>query len=85
MDNTVTKTYRGTQEKAIALFHADAEVMRAQGYDAIDKDWVPGSYGCGSFLLALLLFFACVGIFIFIYMLFVKPPGKLMVTYRLRS
>ena len=78
------KTYRGSQEGAIALFRKDAELMAAQGYFPKSQSWVPGSYGCFSFLVALLLCFVIIGILIFIYMLIVKPDGVLTVTYELR-
>jgi hypothetical protein len=78
------KTYRGTQEGAITLFRKDAELMAAQGYFPKSQSWVPGSYGCFSFLVALLLCFLIIGILIFIYMLIVKPDGVLTVTYELR-
>ena len=81
----IIKTYRGSQERATALFQADAPKMAAQGYFPTSQSWAPGSYGCGSFLLALLLCFLIVGIFIFIYMLIVKPDGVLSVTYELRA
>jgi hypothetical protein len=78
------KTYKGSQERAIALFRKDAELMAAQGYFPKSQSWVPGSYGGFSFLMALLLCFIVIGILIFIYMLIVKPDGVLTVTYELR-
>jgi len=80
----LVKTYHGTQEQATALFRSDAEKMAAQGYFPTAQTWAPGSYGCAAFLIALLLCLLLIGILVFIYMLIVKPPGTLSVTYELR-
>lgn len=83
-EKLIIKTYTGSQEKAFADFQADALKMANEGYYPSTQTWVPGSYGCGSFLGALLLCFLIVGFLIFIYMLIVKPDGTLSVTYELR-
>jgi len=59
--------------------------MASQGYVPTSQTWAPGAYGCGAFLVALLLCVILVGIVIFIYMLLVKPDGTLSVTYELRA
>lgn len=79
------RTYKGSQERAIALYHKDLELMAAQGYFPKSQIWAPGSYGFFDFLVALLLCFLIIGILVFIYMLIVKPDGVLTVTYELRS
>ena len=79
------KTYRGTQAQATAAFLADAQRMAAQGFVPTSQSWAEGSYGCGSFLIALVLCLLLIGILIFVYMLIVKPAGTLTVTYELRS
>lgn len=81
----IVKTYRGNQTRATELFHQDAALMAAQGYVPTSQTWAPGEYGCGAFLLALLLCFLIIGILVFIYMLLVKPDGTLSVTYELRT
>jgi hypothetical protein len=80
----IIKTYKGNQEQATAAFQADSAKMAAQGYYPTSQTWAPGSYGCGAFLLALLLCIIFIGILVFIYMLIVKPAGTLSVTYELR-
>ena len=80
----VVRNYTGSQESATRAFQADAAKMAKQGYFPISQTWAPGAYGCGSFLLALLLCIVLIGIIVFIYMLIVKPPGTLSVTYELR-
>ena len=81
----IVMTYKGSQEAATAAFQADAAKLAAQGYVPTSQSWAPGAYGCGSFLVALLLCIVLIGILVFIYMLFVKPDGTLSVTYELRE
>jgi len=69
----------------MADYQADAARLAAQGYFPISQSWAPGSYGCGAFLLALLLCVVLIGILVFIYMLIVKPAGTLSVTYEFRA
>ena len=80
----IVKTYKGSQARATELFQADAAKMSAQGYVPTSQSWAAGTYGCGSFLIALLLCFLIIGFLVFIYMLLVKPEGTLSVTYELR-
>ncbi len=81
----IVRTYRGSQSSAVAQFRADAVRLAAQGYFPTSQSWAPGSYGCGCFIVAVLLCFLLIGILIFIYMLIVKPAGTLSVTYELRA
>jgi hypothetical protein len=81
----IIKTYRGDQQQATIAFQTDAAKMAAKGYFPTAQSWAPGTYGCGAFLLALLLCIILVGILVFIYMLIVKPSGILSVTYELRQ
>ena len=81
MLQTQVKTYKGKQADAAAAFQVDAANMAAQGYLPTSQSWAPGSYGCGSFIVAGLLCFLLIGLFVFIYMLIVKPDGTLTVTY----
>ena len=80
----LVKTYRGPEAEATTAFQRDAPLMAQRGYYPISQIWTPGEYGCGAFLVALVLCLLCVGIFIFFYMLIVPPPGALMVTYQYR-
>lgn len=68
----------------MALYQADAANMAAAGFFPISQSWAPGTYGCGAFLIALLLCVVLIGILVFIYMLIVKPDGTLTVTYEFR-
>ena len=81
----IVKTYTGSQSEATTAFQRDAAKMAAQGYVPTSQTWTPGEYGCGSFLVALLLCVVLIGILVFIYMLIVKPPGTLTVNYEFRG
>jgi hypothetical protein len=80
-EEIIVKSYKGTQEKAMAAFRSDATKMASSGYSPTSQVWAPGAYGCGSFVLALILCFVIIGLIIFVYMLIVKPAGTLTVTY----
>ena len=79
------KTYKGTQQQANDAFQRDVSSMAEKGYFPTAQSWAPGAYGCGAFLVALLLCLILIGILVFIYMLIVKPDGTLSVTYEFRS
>ena len=81
----IVRTYKGSQATAIAAYQADAANMAAAGYFPTSQSWAPGAYGCGAFLVALLLCVILIGILVFVYMLIVKPEGSLSVTYELRA
>jgi len=81
----IVKTYQGRQEVAQKAYLKDADKMAKKGYFPVDDRWEEGKWGTGQFVLALLLCLIVIGIIIFIYMLLVKPPGKLTVTYEHRS
>lgn len=85
METTVVKTYHGREQAAAQAFQSDAAAMAAKGYHPTSQQYAPGSYGCGSFIIAALLCLVLIGIIVFIYMLVVKPPGVLTVTYEYRA
>ena len=77
----IVRRYRGHQTRATADFQRDAQNLVAKGYYPVNEVWAPGSWGCGAFLIALLLCFVLIGFVVFIYMVIVKPDGTLTVTY----
>lgn len=81
----IVATYSGREDAAMSLFRIDAKKKAEQGYYPTSQSYAPGSYGCGQFVLAALLCFLIIGFIIFIYMLIVKPAGKLSVTYEYRG
>ena len=80
----ITK-YRGSQEQASSSFQKDAIEMAAKGLFPISQSWAPGQWGAGPFIIALLLCVILIGIVVFIYLLIVKPPGTLTITYERRA
>ena len=82
----VVFTYRGKQQSdTTEAFRSDAARLATKGYFPTTQNWSEGQYGCGDFILALLLCFLLVGFLVFIYMLIVKPDGTLTVTYTLQT
>jgi hypothetical protein len=83
---TIVRTYSGHQQAdANTKFVAEAERLGAAGYAPSTQSWAAGQYGCGSFLIAVLLMIVLVGFLVFIYMLVVKPDGTLTVTYQRKA
>lgn len=79
---TLIRTYRGKQQAdAVQRFQIEAAVLAGKGYRPTSQSWAQGQWGCGAFLIALILFLVIIGLFIFLYMLIVKPAGTLTVTY----
>jgi hypothetical protein len=85
MQEIIVKSYRGDHAKANQLFMNDAVHMGAKGYTPVAQTYVPGTYSCMEFGLALLACLIVIGIIIFIYMIIVKPSGTLTVTYKLKD
>jgi hypothetical protein len=81
----IVRTYKGSEGSAAAAFQRDAQSLAAQGYYPVSQNWAQGSWGCGAFIVALILCVVLIGILIFIYMLIVKPAGTLTVTYEYRA
>jgi hypothetical protein len=77
----MTRTYRGTPSEGEVLRSAEADVLARHGYLQSSQSYVEGKWGFGSYLAALLLCFVVVGFLILVYMLIMKPPGTLTVTY----
>jgi hypothetical protein len=84
MPRVIVRTYKGSQDSAAQKFQRDAAGLAIQGYFPVTQSYAPGSWGCGAFAAATLLSLLLVGLFVFLYMLLVKPPGTLTVTYELR-
>lgn len=78
---TVVRVYKGSIETASADAAEHAPLMAQAGYREVSRVYTPGSWGCGAFLVALVLAFLLIGILIFIYLIVVKPAGSLVVTY----
>jgi hypothetical protein len=82
----LVRVYRAYQQSdAVAVFQTDAASLADHGYRPVSQSWAQGQWGCGAWLVALLLCFVLIGGLVFLYMLIVKPDGTLTVTYELAS
>ncbi|HEY3637174.1 MAG TPA: zinc ribbon domain-containing protein [Rhizomicrobium sp.] len=81
----IVRRYKGHQSNATEAFQKEAQTLSAQGYYPAGQSWAPGTWGCGLFLIGILLCFIGIGVLILIYMLLVKPDGTLTVTYEYRA
>lgn len=83
-ESIIVKRYSGSHKKATLAYQNHSKNMIRQGYHPVSQSWAPGNYSTGAFIMALLLCLLLIGVFIFIYMILVKPAGILTVTYELR-
>jgi len=84
-DKNIVWWYEGSEAIARAAFLKDAQKRSKEGYYPVSENYTPGRYSGWDFLFALLLCFILIGIIVFIYMLIVKPKGRLTVTYEYRK
>jgi len=83
---TKVKSYKGSHSTSSRIFKKDAALMAKTGYYPISQNFHADSWGFGSFLIALVLCFVIIGIFIFIYMLIFRPSGGVLtVTYEYKG
>jgi hypothetical protein len=79
---TIVRVYHGAQQSdAVRDFQRDAAALAQGGYQPTSQSWAQGQWGCGAFLIALLLCLVLIGFLVFIYLLVVHPSGTLTVTY----
>jgi len=82
----LVRSYKGTQSESANLFEADAAVLAADGYFPVSQNWAPGQWSGTAFAIAFLLIFLFgLGLLILAYLLIVRPPGTLVVTYGMRT
>jgi hypothetical protein len=73
----IVRTYKAKhQSDAVAQAVTEAE---RDGLIIVSQSWEPGKWGCGAFVIALLLCLLVVGLLVFLYLLIVKPDGELTV------
>ena len=81
---TMTRRYAGKYEDAMAAYQADAARMASAYWYPVNQQYTPGTWGCGAWILAFILFVVLVGLLILVYMLVARPAGELVVTYQYR-
>ncbi len=83
---TIVRAYWGAQQSdAVRVFEQDASELARFGYQPRMLSWAEGRWGCGAFVVALLLAVILVGLLMFLYMLVVRPDGILTVAYARRD
>jgi hypothetical protein len=80
----VTVRYQGKYDAAMAWFQDDAQIRAGEYWYPVNQQYVPGSWGCGAWILAFLALVVLVGIIILAYMIVARPAGELIVTYEYR-
>jgi hypothetical protein len=76
--------YKGEYEQSSASFGRHAPLSAERNWYPISLTYVPGTWGLGTWVIALLLLFLVVGIVVLVYMIVVRPPGELVVIYEYR-
>ena len=83
--STLVRVYRGKQQADTApRLQQDTDLLGRAGYKPTTQSWAQGQWGCGAWLVALVLCILLIGILVFLYMLIVKPDGSLNVTFERR-
>jgi hypothetical protein len=84
LQRILVRVYEAPQQQdAVAAFQLEATKLADDGYRPGSQSWAQGEWGCGAWLVALLLCLVLVGILVFIFMIIVHPAGCLTVTYEL--
>lgn len=77
----LARVYPGYHEQATELFQMDAENLAVGGYLPLTQSYAEGRYGSWFTTIAAVLVVFGIGILMLLYMMAVKPPGSLSVTY----
>jgi hypothetical protein len=87
---SLVRLYRGSQQPdAVAEFEKEASSLATRGYLPSTQSWATGQWGVGAWLIAVLacllialaIWLLVVAVFVFAFMLIVRPDGSLTVTY----
>lgn len=81
---TIIRRYGGSYRAATRTFEADAALHAEMQWAATSVGYVPGQWRLADFVAAFLLVPVVVGWVILAYLVAVKPPGELVVTYEYR-
>jgi hypothetical protein len=80
--SVVIVSYLGrTSEEAAIAFREDSGRAQTFGFRPMAQSWAPGQWGCGAFIVGALLAVVVIGLIVLFYLVIVKPPGMLTVTY----
>jgi hypothetical protein len=77
----ISRYFKGTPQATATDAAEFLAHITPLGWTETGRTYTTGSWGCGPFLVALLLAIVLIGIIVFLYLLIVKPAGTLVVTY----
>lgn len=82
-EEVILRTFRADSPASAARWYqADLSDLVDHGYLPATQTWQPGEWGFGAFVVALfLLLLFGIGVIVFAYLLVVRPPGTMLVTY----
>ncbi len=81
----IVRTYPGHFEQTSVAYQLDANHMAQGGYFPIAQSYEPGNWTGALVLVSLLLCLIAIGFALLLYMLVIRPPGALVVTYQFRG
>ncbi len=79
----LARIYPGIHEAAVELFQMDAELLADQGYLPVGQSYAEGRWRTSVVILVILASAVVIGLPFLAYMIVVRPPGSLAVTYEL--
>jgi hypothetical protein len=80
----LARIYPGFHEAAVEVFQMDAELLAEHGYFPVAQSYAEGRWRTGFVILVIIASVFAIGLPFLAYMVAVRPPGSLAVTYELR-
>lgn len=82
-EEVIVRTFRANSPaSAVRWYEQDLSDLVDHGYLPVTQTWQSGEWGFRAFLVALvLLLLFGIGVLVFTYLLVVRPPGTMIVTY----
>jgi hypothetical protein len=81
----LARVYPGYHESAVELFQTDAAMLLDGGYVPVGQSYAEGRWATRFVALVLIASLFVIGLPFLAYMIVVRPPGSLGVTYVLRD
>jgi len=76
------RLYRASPNDVYRDFTVEAAVLESHGYEPVSVTWTPGVWEPSLAIVAVLLSFIVIGLFIALFMLITRPAGTLAVIFR---
>lgn len=81
----LARVYPGHHEAAVELFQMDAELLAHRGYFPVGQSYAEGRWRTAVVALVIVASLFVIGLPFLAYMVTVRPPGSLAVSYQLRG